>query len=176
MGGQPLPSARRVSLATTETSNALDSEHTVLVMQMGQFIDHDLTHTPNHGQNCCGQGGTFPSMKERDPSTQIEEHLTDLNSFTGSFDTERCFPIEMDANDPFWKGSKTCMSMARSLASPGLKCSLEFRQQVQGTSFIFVILSIFFSSFKSKLNTLNGSTLHPPPLQMPNKNQFCILK
>lgn len=108
VGGQPLPSARRVSLATTETSNALDSEHTVLVMQMGQFIDHDLTHTPNHGQNCCGQGGTFPS----------------------SFDTERCFPIEMDANDPFWKGSKTCMSMARSLASPGLKCSLEFRQQM----------------------------------------------
>eukprot|EP00095_Tigriopus_kingsejongensis_P000560 maker-scaffold776_size99073-snap-gene-0.17 protein:Tk00560 transcript:maker-scaffold776_size99073-snap-gene-0.17-mRNA-1 annotation:"hypothetical protein DAPPUDRAFT_312923" len=108
VNGLELPSARRVSLATTETNTAVDNEHTVLVMQMGQFIDHDLTHTPNHGQNCCGRDGSFPA----------------------SFDAEKCFPIRMDQNDPFWKGRKTCMSLARSLASPGLKCSLEFRQQM----------------------------------------------
>ena len=52
-------------------------------------------------------------------------------NFSASFDSEKCFPILIPARDPFWKGTKRCMSFARSLASPGLKCSLEFRQQVK---------------------------------------------
>ncbi len=79
-------------------------------MQMGQFVDHDITHTPNHGVGCCASGGQMPR--------------------SGSVDEEKCFPIPVSSRDPFWKGRKRCMSFARSLASPGLTCGLQFRQQV----------------------------------------------
>jgi peroxidase len=89
-----------------------DAANSVLVMQMGQFIDHDLTHTPNHGVSCCTNGNLFPA----------------------SFDADQCFPIQMFPDDPFWRGRKTCMSFARSLSSPSLKCNLQTREQLnQGT-------------------------------------------
>ena len=63
-----MPNARRVSLTlagrvdgdiallqrTGADSKAtdLDPKHTVMVFQFGQFIDHDLTHTPNRPANC----------------------------------------------------------------------------------------------------------------------------
>ena len=80
----------------------------MFVMQMGQFIDHDITHTPNHQVKCCNKDGTFPDV----------------------FDTNKCFPIEVPSNDAFWKGRLRCMSVGRSLSAPTLKCNLESRQQV----------------------------------------------
>ena len=103
-----LPSARAISTALAVGSDRADSSNTVLVMQMGQFIDHDITHTPNHGIQCCGRNGAFPK----------------------SFDAEKCSPIRIPNNDPFWGGRKTCMNFARSLSSPGLKCALESREQL----------------------------------------------
>merc|ERR1711902_464053 len=103
-----LPSAREVSNALSVGDDKADTDNTILVMQMGQFIDHDITHTPNHGIQCCGRNGAFPA----------------------SFDPEKCSPIRMFSKDPFWKGRKTCMNFARSLSSPGLKCELSTREQL----------------------------------------------
>jgi len=103
-----LPSARQISNALADGTNSNDNDNTVLVMQMGQFIDHDLTHTPNHGVQCCAKGGKFPR----------------------TFDPKKCFPIRLFNNDPFWKGKKTCMNFARSLSSPSLKCGLQSREQL----------------------------------------------
>ena len=104
-----LPSARAISNALSrETEERRDGDNTILVMQMGQFIDHDITHTPNHAIQCCGRNGAFPR----------------------TFDAEKCSPIRMFKNDPFWKGKKTCMNFARSLSSPGLKCELSTREQL----------------------------------------------
>merc|ERR1712013_614814 len=76
-----LPSARTVSNALSVGANEADKDNTILVMQMGQFIDHDITHTPNHGIQCCGRNGAFPA----------------------TFDAEKCSPIRMATNDPFWR-------------------------------------------------------------------------
>ena len=42
--GQPLPSARLISTASFDTTDRPDDHLTLLVMQWGQFLDHDITH------------------------------------------------------------------------------------------------------------------------------------
>ena len=55
--GSELESARKISMTVAEMENFnntnTDEIQTVLVMQMGQFIDHDITHTPAHAIPCC---------------------------------------------------------------------------------------------------------------------------
>ena len=76
-------------------------------MQMGQFIDHDITHTPNYDEQCCSAGAQFPR----------------------TYNAEKCFPLRLSRSDPFWKGVRTCMDFSRSLSSPGLQCELSTREQ-----------------------------------------------
>ena len=45
-GQSTLPSARAVSEALIPDRNIPSQEFTLLLMQWGQFLDHDLTHTP----------------------------------------------------------------------------------------------------------------------------------
>merc|ERR1719471_502515 len=64
--------------------------------------------------------------KHLSPSNEVEEdsleqHLLELvGVLVRSWSTN--WPIPNPEDDPFWRGRKTCMSFARSLASPGLKC------------------------------------------------------
>ena len=57
--GSELSSARKISMSTAEMETPshanTDHLHTVLVMQMGQFIDHDITHASQHTKLCCGE-------------------------------------------------------------------------------------------------------------------------
>ena len=107
--GLELPPARQISNLMASGTNNADSSNTLLVMQMGQFIDHDITHTPNFSEeeDCCRSDGKFPRF----------------------FNSEKCSPIRISRNDPFWRGVKTCMEFSRSLSSPGLKCELQHREQ-----------------------------------------------
>ena len=78
-------------------------------MQMGQFIDHDLTHAPFHQGECClDKGKNYPE----------------------NFNVDVCMPIRIMDDDPFWNGTFKCMEFTRSLAAPTLRCGLESRQQV----------------------------------------------
>ena len=53
-GQSTLPSARAVSEALIPDRNIPSQEFTLLLMQWGQFLDHDLTHTPLvKGENIC---------------------------------------------------------------------------------------------------------------------------
>ncbi|XP_046365209.2 peroxidase-like protein 3 [Haliotis rufescens] len=46
--GYPLPSPRAISVAVHPGVDSPSNDHTVMVMQWGQFVDHDLTGTPLH--------------------------------------------------------------------------------------------------------------------------------
>ena len=95
---------------STVQESRKDGLRTVFVMQMGQFIDHDLTHAPFHQGECClDKGKNYPE----------------------SYNTDKCLPIRIPDSDPFWNGTFKCMEFARSLAAPTLKCNLETRQQVR---------------------------------------------
>ena len=43
-----LPSARKVSLATIKQNRVSSTIATMMLMQFGQFVDHDLTQAPVH--------------------------------------------------------------------------------------------------------------------------------
>lgn len=108
--GFELPSARTVSFQLARGADPPDpAANTLLLMQMGQFVDHDLTHTPAYENlDCCNKGGKYPR----------------------AFNAEKCFPIRLSPTDPFWQGVTGCMDFFRSLSSPGLNCELQHREQL----------------------------------------------
>ena len=87
-------------------------------MQMGQFIDHDLTHSPaSEEAHCClnnsrGRPWTFPT----DPFNDKPDD---------------CFPIEISQTDEFWgRRGRRCMQFSRSDISPPIPvCEAGKREQ-----------------------------------------------
>jgi len=119
--GGELPSARLVSNTVFTDGVQTDGDFTHLLMQIGQFLDHDLTHVPavtgnEDGKNCCdgADGRVFPPFIK---------------------DESRCFPIEVPKVDPIWGkfGSRgedrTCMEFARAVFAPTLDCRTGKREQ-----------------------------------------------
>ena len=114
--GEPLPNPRILSNEVSKKAgnDTTSSFMTIYVMQMGQFLDHDFSHTPNYpnAKDCCG------------PLENRSKH---------------CIPIDIPSDDPFFSTfvnpdtnlQVECMTLTRSMTSPDLKCSLDVeRQQV----------------------------------------------
>ena len=101
--GTMLPSAREVSLALHQESDfEMDNEHSHIVMQWGQFVDHDLTGSPQHR---AANGKTLDDVCRPCNSASINE---------------ACLPIAKP-------GEASCLPFVRSL--PGQKV-LGARQQI----------------------------------------------
>ena len=76
-----LPSARLISIQAISTANTTpDSEYTCLLMQWGQFHDHDITLTP-----------TVVVTADLNNGVSCEETCENVSP---------CFPIEIPPNDP----------------------------------------------------------------------------
>ena len=95
-------------------------------MQMGQFIDHDITHAPQFQiLNSCGKNTLDCCGKDRT-------------------DRIKCYHLNIPRNDPKWAGIGDCMSFARSLRSADLKCSLDTNiQQVSEMWFTNIHTSMY---------------------------------
>ena len=109
VSGSDLPSPRLLSTSLASDLRNEDQRHSYITMTFGQFIDHDITHSPilksgdNQDIDCCRSGAA-------------------LDTF--------CAPIEIPRNDPFFRGSKSCMNLVRSVPAPPLDCSVRYREQI----------------------------------------------
>ncbi|XP_043224303.1 peroxidase-like isoform X2 [Amphibalanus amphitrite] len=106
--GGTLPTARFISERVLDVFSNELRQHTLSLMQIGQFADHDLTHAlifrlPNGaGIECCQNDG------ETYPSTLLHP---------------QCIPIPIPANDPFYsRYRQRCMNLVRSLPAPAPDC------------------------------------------------------
>ncbi|KAJ1521037.1 hypothetical protein ONE63_002748 [Megalurothrips usitatus] len=113
--GADLPSARLVSSRLAQERDRPSDNVTLLLMQWGQFLDHDLTHTPiSRGQNgvgisCCQDG------RAADPRVSHPD----------------CFPIPIPRDDRFLAPfGERCMEFVRSLPAPRPECNFGPREQM----------------------------------------------
>ncbi|XP_037780731.1 chorion peroxidase-like [Penaeus monodon] len=122
--GGPLPNPRKVSATVHRSLNRPSYKITMMVMQWGQFLDHDITATAqsrgfNHSVPKCCNERTGKPLPE-------------------AFRHPDCLPIEIPDSDPFYsKWNHTCMEFIRSSPAPRANCALGPRDQInQVTSYI----------------------------------------
>ncbi|RWS30559.1 Peroxidase-like protein [Leptotrombidium deliense] len=149
--GKRLPSARLIS-NVQHSSNYSASKFTHMLMQWGQFLDHDITSTAmstlKHVFDCC-----FQSSHE-------------------------CYPIEIPKDDQFFSQFKSrCMSFIRS--APCSTCN-KHREQINALT-AFIDASNVYGSTDNETRTMrindetgmlcsqrNGLLLPPPPNENDN--------
>ncbi|CAG2058688.1 unnamed protein product [Timema podura] len=119
--GKPLPGARLVSAVLFPDADIPDPKWTLIAMQWGQIITHDLsqaagtTQAKAHSTNCCSEDKAEAIPKEyRDPT---------------------CFPIEVLHDDPHYaQHSQQCMNFVRTTTDLSQGCSQPFKPAEQAAT------------------------------------------
>lgn len=115
-----LPPARQVSLLTALDKNLPERRFNLIVMQWGQFLDHDLTLALSttldteeaEGILCC------PDNPTQDRRTTLPLHPS-------------CAPIPVGLDDPFYGRHQTrCLNFIRNAPSPRPNCDLGPKEQL----------------------------------------------
>lgn len=172
--GGELPSARLVSQQLTINREEDYRSFTLMVMQWGQFLDHDITHTPlskGSQQNpisCCVNGQLRP-QHERHPE---------------------CFPIEIPENDSFFSNfGRRCMDFVRSLPAIRKACKFGPREQMNQITAFIDASNVYGSNdeIARSLREFNGGRLlvnnhegrhmlpeHPNALGCASRRPFCF--
>ncbi|CAG9772547.1 unnamed protein product [Ceutorhynchus assimilis] len=108
LSGNPLPSARAVSVMVYPDVPIEDPIWTLNAMQYGQIITHDMsmivgsTQTQPHGTRCCSPDGQLLEL---------------ANS------PDHCFPITVPANDPAYSQQNIrCMNFVRTITDKDRRC------------------------------------------------------
>lgn len=122
--GGILPSARDVSAIVHRDRDIEMDTVTMMFVQWGQFVDHDITSTAQSRafeetvpRCCAGNGQGFLPPELEHPS---------------------CLPIPVSMEDPFFsRFGLRCMEFVRSAPSSRINCKLSWREQInQVTSYI----------------------------------------
>lgn len=116
-----LPNPRTVSLASVRWSEKSDSKTSVMLMQWGQFIDHDLS-----------LAATTPMLTPQ--GTNIDCCNRKLLS-DPKFKHPACISVLLPDDDPFYaRFNVGCMNLVRNAPSPPIGCRLRAREQLNQLS------------------------------------------
>lgn len=115
--GRELPNPRSVSLATVVWSERLDNRASLMLMQWGQFIDHDIS-----------LAATTPMLTPQGTSIDCcNRHLLS----DPRFKHPACISILLPDLDPFYSRFRVgCMNLVRNAPSPPIGCRLRAREQL----------------------------------------------
>lgn len=115
--GQQLPNPRSVSLASIKWGEKPDAKASVMLMQWGQFVDHDLS-----------LAATTPMLTPQGTSIDCCNRKLLLDP---RFKHPACISILLPDNDPFYsKFNVGCMNLVRNAPSPPIGCRLRAREQL----------------------------------------------
>ena len=90
-----MPNARLVSTELHPDQNIADENLSLMVMQFGQYLDHDISLSPDHENSDCCDNPTNTNSPNHDPE---------------------CIPIPVPSNDPFFlRHGQTCLELTRSV-------------------------------------------------------------
>ncbi|OQV26126.1 Peroxidasin [Hypsibius exemplaris] len=118
-----LPSARQVTVTMHTQMNRPHDHVTHILMQWGQFMDHDITHTPI----------TAIEVNQNGRTQLMTPKCCDLPQ--GTVAHSSCFAIPIPQNDPFYpRFGQSCLEFVRS--SPATNVLGPREQLNQLTSFI----------------------------------------
>uniref|UniRef100_A0A0N5BZJ5 peroxidase n=1 Tax=Strongyloides papillosus TaxID=174720 RepID=A0A0N5BZJ5_STREA len=101
VNGKPLPLPRRITNIINDEKLIFQKTYSHMVMQFGQFLDHEITHVPTE---------TGPNGTNVDCSSCNSQETVNRN----------CMPIEIPLDDPFFppfleNGERRCLPFIRSL-------------------------------------------------------------
>ncbi|XP_041787603.1 peroxidase-like [Anopheles merus] len=168
--GNPLPNARQLSLHLFGETEMQHPRNTLVSMQFGQFVAHDLSFTADaDGIQCCADGKMVPK----------------------ALASPRCFPIEVADDDPVLAGEGIqCMNLVRTKTTLEDACSSlaageESAEQLSSVT-AFLDLSVVYGNSLEQTNSLrtfsrgqlqaetrNGKQWLPVH---PNKTTTCVSK
>ncbi|XP_059471653.1 peroxidase-like [Neocloeon triangulifer] len=174
--GAELPSARTISVAVLRDPQDkkvadADSKASHLLMQWGQFLDHDMIATPqSHGFN-----GSVPLCCRADNSGELQPNQRH----------PECYPIPVDPSDQHYsKRGVRCLHFVRSAPAPRDDCGFGARQQANAVTAFLDGSTIYGSSeerqlelrlfHQGQLNTMPGKKSKPllPPAP-PDEQVVC---
>ncbi|GLG99518.1 Peroxidasin [Gryllus bimaculatus] len=136
--GKPLPSPRLISVNVHPDTSRPHVRYSLMFMQFGQLLDHDLTHTP------VNKGFVGEAILDCQPCDAMKSVHPE------------CFPIPVPEGDPYFPkvnistGRPMCIPVTRSM--PG-QLTLGYREQLNQVT-AYVDASFVYGSDVCDANTL----------------------
>ena len=142
-----MPNVREVSSAIHATDNEKpdNRQFSLLVMQLGQFLDHDLTLTPQTPScnNDCGGG---EGGEDNICCAQFLEYQENKSIFPNYTRRSECWPIPVKKEDPYFGDEgPQCLEFKRSQKTQCDRLFIECQVKIlQLSQYILPIASFIF--------------------------------